>query len=84
MADEYIKREDAINAVRKWAKEHVTIDLIKDIPAEDVAPVVRCKDCKHGNLNADTSTPNFYYCEYSLLYRNGNFYCAYGRRKDNE
>ena len=43
MAEEYIKKSDAINAIKSWASIHPAIDLIKEIPAEDVAPVVHAK-----------------------------------------
>ena len=40
MADDYIKREDAIKAIKSWASDHVTIGLIEKIASADVAPVV--------------------------------------------
>ncbi len=50
MADEYIRRKDALKGVelfqRDWAEiEAVQADYIGRLPAADVAPVVRCKDC---------------------------------------
>lgn len=39
MAEEYIKKSDAIKAIKSWASIHLTVDLIKEIPAEDVVPV---------------------------------------------
>lgn len=47
--------EEAVAAVEKWAKEHPPAEIGKKRRAEykivkiltDVAPVVRCKDCKH-------------------------------------
>lgn len=60
MADEYIKREDGLNAMCAIcmpfpATTHKKCDMAKcaeycavaRVPAADVAPVVRCKDCKH-------------------------------------
>lgn len=58
--DEYIKREAAVTVCDEQYKEclrksdfcgdtvawNICAD-IKAIPAADVAPVVRCKDCKH-------------------------------------
>lgn len=46
---DYIKREDAINTVRNTFTGMTadTLELrINGIPSADVAPVVRCKDCK--------------------------------------
>lgn len=47
---EYITREDAILAVKKAPISFMgtmigLLDDIEDIPAADVRPVVRCKDC---------------------------------------
>ena len=44
---------------------------IMDMPAADVAPVVRCKDCKHRYSDS--------WCEY--VDDDDNFYCARGERK---
>lgn len=47
MSDEYINRAKALKALyADYA--YPAMDIIKEIPAADVAPVVRCKDCaKH-------------------------------------
>ena len=47
MTDEYIRREDALRALyTDYA--YAAMDVIKEVPAADVAVVVRCKDCaKH-------------------------------------
>lgn len=58
----------------------VVLRMIDDAPAADVAPVVRCKDCKHSwedigglccshRVCIDLNVPD-------------DFYCAYGERKD--
>ena len=55
---------------------------VSDAPAADVAPVVRCKDCKHSwedigglccshGVCVDITVPD-------------DFYCAYGIRKEGE
>ena len=54
--------------------------LIDEIPAADVAPVVRCKDCKQGEVD-DPDFPDEYYCRAGCGWNNGDFYCAYGERK---
>lgn len=60
---------------RTWAK---AICVLHDLPAADVAPVVRCKDCKH-----------HYDCGVHFCDRLGmdcpddsDFFCSYGERKD--
>lgn len=43
---DYIRREDALKALyNDYA--YAAMDVIKRLPAADVAEVVRCKDCKH-------------------------------------
>ena len=49
MAD-YIRREDALKALQNPELFNVTprlLQIIREMPAADVAQVVRCKDCKH-------------------------------------
>lgn len=57
MAD-YIRREDALFALRKAERGGSMTALtrlerayaeIREMPAADVAEVVRCKDCKYGD-----------------------------------
>ena len=56
--DEYIEREAAIKAIEKAdytliandaddCKADYLREIIESVPAADVVPVVRCKDCKH-------------------------------------
>ena len=50
MPDEYISREAALKAlfVPGMCYAPIQLQIVKDLPAADVAPVVRCKDCaKH-------------------------------------
>lgn len=53
---DYIRREDALFALRKAERGGSMTALtrlerayaeIREMPAADVVPVVRCKDCKH-------------------------------------
>ena len=76
MADEYIKREDAIAKPFRFYMRNgvlsnpvVSVRTIKELPAADVAPVVRCKDCKHYQhdaffdhdwCNGQRVTPDYY------------------------
>lgn len=52
---EYIKREDALNKSERIQRDGaidddfvVTVADINAIPAADVEPVVRCKNCEYG------------------------------------
>ena len=72
MSDEYIEKEDAIQSIiahdlvggdaRGWAEY-----LLENTSTADVAPVVRCKDCKHWDEHS----------QYGYDYENGVYgnYC---------
>ena len=100
---EYIERERTVELLRslgnrEYRKENGTIqDAIKMIsypeytPAADVAPVVRCKDCKYSTLPSEITqrygVPGTLTCHnrYSPCNRRnvgGNDFCSYGERKD--
>ena len=81
---EYIEREAIMEfPVRKdrCDKEHANehfifgiesvLEYVENLPSADVAPVVRCKDCKHRYSDS--------WCEY--VDDDDNFYCARGERK---
>ena len=81
----YIKREDAIDAVLDVYYNTPDIDLsggrleaaILNIPAADVAPVVRCKDCR---LRGREECAMFYRCECGEqhTWETDNDFCSYG------
>ena len=77
---EYIEREAAIESL------HVALDsainALRNAPAADVAPVVRCWDCKHCD-------PENYHCDHPMgtaapLKRKPDDFCSYGERKDGD
>lgn len=59
-----------------WCRACWVDDMLDDVecfqPTADVAPVVRCKDCKHRF--------SYSWCEY--VDDDDNFYCARGERKE--
>ena len=92
---EYITKESAIEAF-EWGDTDVVEDygdgcifgfsresiksVINDIPAADVVPVVRCRDCKHCD-------PENYHCDHPMsiaapLSRKPDDFCSYGERKE--
>ena len=93
MAKEYIEREKALEKVievkhydpelsgvvlHRYIKE---IDL-KDIPAADVAEVVRCENCiRRGTEDCAM----FYRCECGEqhTWETDNDFCSWGERRDN-
>ena len=92
---EYITKEAAIEAFM-WGDTDVVEDygddcvfgfsreaiksVINDIPAADVARVVRCRECKHCD-------PENYHCDHPMgtaapLRRKPDDFCSYGERKE--
>ena len=92
---EYIKREAAVNAVEKygltngvvWGR-HTGLAIciaseIAEIPAADVVPVVRCKNCKYSCEDEHGRTCEGYWyelSEYAVLVKDNDF-CSYGKPK---
>ena len=50
-------------------------------PTIDAVPVVRCWECKQGEVD-DPDFPDQYYCHAGCGWNNGDFYCAYGEREE--
>lgn len=51
---------------------------VKDLPAVDAVPVIRCKDCKHWQCDDSES-----YCdELGIFDTDMNSYCSYAKRKE--
>lgn len=86
MADEYILRSIAIakltalEVTNPFATIADAKRVLADMDAADVAPVVRCKDCKY-----------HYDCGVHFCNRlrmdcpdDSDFFCSYGERKDND
>lgn len=61
----------------------VAIDRISRLSA-DVAPVVRCKDCKHGQRNGSGELIGHYICEYDKYgcLKHPSHYCGHGERRE--
>lgn len=53
---------------------------MEQTPTIDAVPVVRCKDCVHGDID-DPDSPDEYYCYAGHMWNNANHYCADGERK---
>lgn len=78
---DYIKREDALNAIHGLTMYRGTIPFdsvifnINKIPPADVVEVVRCKDCKHRDIDrCGRFKCNVWVCDED--------YCSYGERAD--
>ena len=67
-----------------WAAITAIECYVRDMPAAEVAPVVRCKDCQDWKRNAGlTDSPNGHCFEHDID-TNGRDFCSYGERKDND
>ena len=93
MATEYIERGEAIDALKKDVMGGLNYRrILNSIPATDVQPIVRCKDCKHfhldyfGKVNGANIIVAHEICD---LWAGGcktvqNAFCSNGVRKDGE
>ena len=86
MADEYIRREDALGALFAPGMCYAPMQLkiIKDLPAADVAPVVRCKDCKYGDYDSKPDGAMVCLRTKDGFWRKETDFFSYGERKDND
>ena len=76
--DEYIKREDALRQVLLVEKRTNMYKCMKNIPAADVRPVVRCRDCIH----FQQFRPHDGFCKIDGMLWNNDFFCANGKREE--
>ena len=54
---------------------------VDEQPTIDAVPVIRCRECKQGEID-DPDFPDQYYCHAGCGWNKGDFYCAYGERKE--
>ena len=55
--------------------------ILREAPTIDAVEVVRCRECNQGEVD-DPDFPDQYYCYAGLGWNHGDFYCAYGERKE--
>ena len=88
--DEYLKREAVIDLItRRYENPEICTQEINSIPAADVAPVVRCKDCKYYK-ESRVLAPNKFCFRLNhpteprkIGYNFGDDdFCSYGERRD--
>ena len=81
MADEYIRREEALKITTRTCGDYAAAYAgIRKLPAADVAPVVRCKDCQKWKRNVGlTDSPNGHCFEHDIDTNKRDF-CSYGER----
>ena len=93
MAGDYIRREDALFALRKAERGGSMTALtrlerayaeIREMPAADVAEVVRCKDCEYlrPTINVHTGKQAGIWCAlHDILNVSPDDYCSRGEKK---
>ena len=81
MAGDYIRREDALKALyNDYA--YSAMDVIKRLPAADVAEVVRCKDCKYGDYDSKPDGAMVCLRTNDGFWRKETDFCSYGERRE--
>lgn len=80
---EYIEREAAEDAVGEAHLKGLNpLWELRDVPAADVVPVVRCKDCKHAYINSFSAASGVALCSSSAKVMQQDDFCSYGERRD--
>ena len=83
--DEYIKKQAALDVILSEPPEvHYPswyAEKIKMLSTADVAPVVRCKDCKYA---VEVSSSSVRFCMFSHMPIRPDDFCSFGERKDTE
>lgn len=90
---EYIEREALLKATHNYypSIDHyctsvkcVTVSEIKDVPAADVVPVIRCADCKHYYAYPDDyrTCHEFYEVDGVSKMMAATDFCSHGERKE--
>ena len=84
MAD-YIRREDALKALfaHEMCYAPVQVKIIRELPAADVAEVVRCKDCKYGDYDSKPNGAMVCLRTKDGFWRKETDFCSYGEYQTN-
>lgn len=78
---DFVSEEFKDDVPYEWAWALTAVD---HAPAVDAVEVVRCKDCKYGEVD-DADFHDQYLCHISGSDWNcGNHFCSYGERKEND
>lgn len=83
MPDKYISCEAALMKLMQDGCSAKNLQSISDMPAADVAVVVRCKDCDAWKRNVGIAdSPNGHCFEHDID-TNGQDFCSYGEYQTN-
>ena len=76
-----IVRNQGIAHPNAYYLTNYTTLILQEAPTIDAVPVVRCKDCKYGEVD-DADLPTQYLCNYhGADWNDENHFCSYGERK---
>ena len=79
---EYILKTAAMEIVRRTSGDYVAaFAAIRKLPAADVAPVVRCKDCWYSGFDPEYGKRWCERCWGSMLVQDDDF-CSYGEKRE--
>ena len=76
-----IEAEVCADCVCRDKCDRQTYCFVKEMQTVDAVPVIRCLECKQGEID-DPDFPDQYYCHAGCGWNNGDFYCAYGEREE--
>lgn len=80
---ECIERKAALDAVHKCCDPcGAAVEAVLSVPAADVAPVVRCRDCKHSYEDLGGLCCSYGPCVDCHV--PPDFWCANGRRREDD
>ena len=82
MAGDYISREAALMKPMQDGCSAKNLQSISDMPAADVAEVVRCKDCENAYINSSAIASGIFYCSTNMRAMLEDDFCSYGERRD--
>ena len=75
---EYIDRGALLKELERFPHLQMAGGIVRSMPKENVAPVVRCKDCVHSETCPDT----LLWCNKREHLTHEEDFCSYGERKD--
>ena len=88
MADEYIRKQDAVNVVANTAKivasfnYQYAIDALSALTPADVVQVCNCKDCGNWQTDWNPSIPDRHYCAVMDSMMKADDFCSYGEKRE--
>lgn len=83
--DELTREEWNKNVTTSWANAFEELsELVESIAPIDAVPVVRCKDCAHSSERELFPEDSRWKCKMAMgdEYHDGNFFCAWGERRE--